>query len=265
MPTPEEFREICQPSLPFTPWTDGALKRLPGMKPLPLDLWLTTDAAFGRQMAYRDWLIAQRYAEVVAELPEAGAAARELLETVTGALVGLPGYRVGQDAVTRPDGVRVALHRDDAMATVGRMVQDDFCLLMPRDGEHVLSAAVLCFPASWALAEKLGRPLMRIHRPVPDYTGDIGARVQRMFDRMRPGALMFRANALVYADPDLHQPRSEAAPKVVAGAGRRWVRVERQTIRKLPVSGAIAFGIHTYLAPADSLSAAERDGFDKLT
>jgi hypothetical protein len=264
MQTPEEFREICQQSLPFVPWMDSGLKRLPGMKTLAMADWLVTDEVFARQMAYRDWLIAQRRADIVAETPEAGPAAQELLETLLETLAEVPDYRVGSGEVLRPDGVTVPLRRDDPMATVGRLVQEDFCLLMPQGGEHVLKAAVLCFPASWTLAEKIGRPMMRIHKPVPDYDGDIGLRVQRMFDRMQAGVVMFRANALLYSDPDLHHPRSEAAPRVPDGDGPdRWMRVERQTLRKLPVSGAIAFGIHTYLVPEASLSAAQRDSFGK--
>lgn len=262
MQVPEEFREICQPSLPLAPWMDSGLNRLPGVKPLALADWIVTDAAFDRQMAYRDWLIAQRRADVLAETAAAAEAAGELLETLLAALADVPDYRIGQGAAVRPDGVTVPLERDDPMATVGRLAQEDFCLLLPQSGEHVLAAAVLCFPASWTLAEKIGRPMMRIHRPVPDYDGDVGGRVQRMFDRMRPDAAMFRANALVYDDPDLHQPRGEAAPKVLQRA-KRWVRVERQTLRKLPETGAIAFGIHTYLVPVDSLSAAQRDSFGK--
>lgn len=264
MQRPEEFREICQRSLPFVPWMDSSLKRLPGMKPLAVADWLAFDEVFARQMAYRDWLIAQRRAEVVAETPEAGPAARELLETLLVALAEAPDYRIGSGDVVRPDGVAVTLRRDDPMATIGRLVQEDFCLLLPQDGEHVLKAAVLCFPASWTLAEKIGRPMTRIHRPVPAYDGDIGSRVQRMFDRMQAGTVMFRANALLYSDPDLHHPRSEAAPRVPdeSGAGR-WVRVERQTLRKLPASGAVAFGIHTYVVPEAGLSAAQRDSFGK--
>ena len=264
MQTPEEFREICQKSLPFVPWMDSGLKRLPGMKPLAMADWLVADEVFARQMAYRDWLIAHRRADVVAETPEAGPAAQELLETLLKALAAFPDYRVGSSEVQRPDGVSVALRRDDPMATIGRLAQDDFCLLMPQGGEHVLKAAVLCFPASWTLAEKIGRPMMRIHKPVPDYDRDIGLRVQRMFDRMQAESVMFRANAFLYSDPDLHHPRGEAAPRLPGGDGPdRWVRVERQTLRKLPVSGAVAFGIHTYVVPKASLSAEQRNSFGK--
>ena len=47
--------------------------------------------------------------------------------------------------------------------------------------EHILTGAVLCFPSSWTLSEKLGKPLLRIHMPVASYDSQMGARVQRMF------------------------------------------------------------------------------------
>ena len=33
-----------------------------------------------------------------------------------------------------------------------------------------------------------------------------------------------------------------------------WVRVERQTFTKLPVSGAVIFGIHTFIVSPSSLN-----------
>ena len=72
--------------------------------------------------------------------------------------------------------------------------------------EHVLTGACLCFPASWALSEKLGRPLIGIHRTVPVYQEDLARRVQRMFDVIRVDQPLWRMNALVYANPALHQP-----------------------------------------------------------
>ena len=63
----------------------------------------------------------------------------------------------------------VAIDRGDPMGTLGHLVQEDLCLMEKRGEEHVLTAAVLCFPASWRLADKIGRPLEAIHVPVPEY------------------------------------------------------------------------------------------------
>ena len=39
------------------------------------------------------------------------------------------------------------------------LAQEDFCVMQAQpDGAYALTAALLCFPAHWRLAEKLGRP-----------------------------------------------------------------------------------------------------------
>ena len=118
-----------------------------------------------------------------------------------------PAYAVGPE-VRRPDGVTVAIDRADPLGTLGHLVQEDLCLMEKRNEAHVLTAAVLCFPASWRLAEKIGRPLEAIHAPVPEYDPKLARRVQRLFDGVQPGRPLWRVNALRYADPALHQPRA---------------------------------------------------------
>jgi hypothetical protein len=102
------------------------------------------------------------------------------------------------------------------------------------------------------VAEKIGRPLTAIHTPVPIYDAEMAARVQRMFTALRPGQVLWRANALLYEDPALHQPRLENAPRQRVGL-RNYLRSERQCLLKLPVSGAVVFSIHTTLVHIDTL------------
>ena len=147
------------------------------------------------------------------------------------------------------------------METLGRLVQEDLCLMQKIDTEHVLTGAALCFPASWSLDEKLGRPLVGIHRTVKPYEPDLAHRVQRMFDLMRPEQPLWRMNALVYVNPDLHQPGREGAPRIDRRSGQ-FVRAERQTLKRLPQTGAILFAIHTYVVRLDTLSEAERQGLE---
>jgi dimethylamine monooxygenase subunit A len=179
----------------------------------------------------------------------------ELLDMVIMELTLRPDMQVSGDSVTRPDGVRVAIDRDDPLKTLSRIVQEDFCIHQKRGEEHVLTAALLCFPAAWTLAEKIGRPLTRIHAPVARYDADIAARVQRMFDMVRPDRPLARANLLAYDDPALFQPHTEAAPRPVGGPGSAYLRSEWQVIRRLPASDAVVFSIHTTMvarAPLDS-------------
>jgi hypothetical protein len=139
------------------------------------------------------------------------------------------------------------------METIGRLVQQDFCVLTKVGTEHVLQAAVLCFPASWSLAEKIGKPLIAIHEPVDQYDDMQAKKVQNMFDLMRPEQSLWRANMLVYSNPDLFQPRRENNRRNLTG-DRRWARVERQSLRKLPKTNAIIFGIHTSVVRFETLN-----------
>lgn len=250
--------EICQNTLPVRPWDSEATRRLPGLNPIAPGGWLQVDDAYGQQMAYREELIATRRDAVYRIDPGAGAAAEETLALVLEDLRGRSGFALSEGAVTCPDGRRVGLAGDDPLLTAARLVQEDLVLMQKRGDQHVLSGAVLCFPASWSLGEKFGRPLDAIHAPVDPYDAKMAHRVQRLFDFLRPEAPVWRANCLLYSDPDLFQPRRESDPRPLADQPPYWVRVERQSLLKLPASGWVLFSIHSYVVPYDSFDLPER-------
>ena len=252
---------ILQQRLPHTPWMDPRTARLPGVLPVEGDTWLSMDDAFAAQMALRDRLIADIPQTVLGQLPEGLAASQELYDLVLARLAVTAGYTLAATTATRPDGARIALDRDQPLRTLGRLVQEDLCLMQRREDEHVLTGACLCFPSSWSLSEKLGRPLTGIHRTVRVYEDDLARRVQRLFDVIRPEQPLWRMNALVYANPELHQPGYESAPRTDRLNGE-FVRAERQTLLRLPASGAVLFAIHTYVVRLDSLTEAERAGLE---
>ncbi len=251
---------LTLPRAPLVPWMNPRLRDAPGAQPLDPADWLSRDAVFEGQMAYRDWLIAERGETVLALDPAGRAAAEELLDTVLGALG--PGYRIG-DQVLRPDGISVSVDRADPFATIGRLVQEDMLILDrdPGEMEHRLTGGVLCFPSRWNLAQKIGRGLLGIHAPVSFYPDSLARRVQRFFDAIRPGRPLWRANWLFYTDPELHVPTREHEKFDKGWDGQRlWLRSERQTLLRLPVSGAVAFTIKTDISPADTLTREEVAG-----
>ncbi len=246
---------ILQASLPYPLPGD----RLPGVAPLDPGDWLIVDEAFAGQMALRDALISQCRDRVLALDDAAAGAAVELLDLVLALLRETPGYRCRGAEVIRPDGGRVRCDPGDALASLGRLVQEDFCLLEKRGGEHVLTGAVLCFPAGWTLSEKFLRPLSHIHAPVAAYDGEMARRVQRMFDAIRVEQPLWRANGLNYDDPALFAPRPQSDPRPPGGPHSPYFRSERQSILRLPESGAVVFSIHTFmLRRADLAPAAGR-------
>lgn len=243
---------VLQKTLPFAPWMDPRTARLPGIMPVEGDDWLRIDEAFAGQMAERDRLIAATPDLVHALLPQGRAAADELYATVIARLRASPDYSAEPGLMRRPDGVSVALDPVRPLMTLGRLVQEDLCLLRSEGDEHVLTGAILCFPAGWTLAQKIGQPLTGIHVPVPGYDASIAARVQRLFDAIRPEQPLWRGNSLLYDDPTLFQPRIEGQPRPPVSLNA-YVRSERQCLLRLPQTRAVVFTIHTYVVRADDV------------
>ncbi|MCR8550257.1 DUF3445 domain-containing protein [Salipiger sp. P9] len=238
---------ILQDRLPYDLST---ARPLPNIGPVAMADWLLVDEAYAGQMAERERLLDTRREAVLQLDPQARPVADELLDTVLEALPA--GFARDAETVRRPDGVTVRLDRDDPMGTLGRLVQEDLCLLEKRPGsdEHVLTGAVLCFPAGWRLAMKMMRPLTAIHIPIPEYDAGIAKRVQRLFDGVQPGRPLMRFNRLWYDDPALFQPgprrdnNDRGKPESAA-----FFRSERQCLVRLPESRAVVFSIHTFLLP----------------
>ena len=245
---------VLHPALPYAVWTAPAMWRLPGVAPAGADDWLQVDAAYAGQMALRDALIAEHAGAVVAMLDSARSAAEEMLEHALDWARRHGGYGMGADQIIRPDGTTIYPDPDTPLITLARLFQQDLCLMERHGGAHVLTGAALCFPASWTLAEKLGKPLDAIHRPVPEYDAGLAKRVQRLFDAIAVDRPLWRANALFYNDPALHPPRSEGAPPRAAGAEAAYLRSEKQVLKRLPRTGAVVFSIHTWLVACAALS-----------
>ena len=234
---------ILQHTLPYDVMTP---RPLPGIAPLGDAPWFLVDEAYAAQMTERQRLMASRRDDVIATDDPDPANLSRMMDAV---LDHLPqGVMRSGDTVTCPDGRRVQIDRSDPFGTLGHILQNDICLLEKRGDEHVLTGAVLCFPASWRLREKIGHPLTHIHIPVKSYTDDIARRVQRLFDGVRPGMPIWRFNALWYEDPSLFQPRSEKQPRPLTEVGKTaYLRSERQVLWRLPESDAVLFTIHTFM------------------
>ncbi|MXU65806.1 heme-dependent oxidative N-demethylase family protein [Oceanomicrobium pacificus] len=252
--------DYCQSILPIAPWAASATRRLPGIQPFGEKTPFLVDDAFAGQMAERDRLVAPRPDAVCADLPEAADALAELDRMVLAALQARPDYQIGDGFIRRPDGATVptagpVTHR------LARLVQEDLLILEGQGGAAArLLAATLCFPASWTLAEKIGRSMLRIHAPVDRYADDMARRVGRLFDALHPDRPLWRANYHLYGAPDLFAPRREGQDRPVPAAGPHFIRVERQTLHRLPETGAILFGIHTFMVPVHSLTEDQREG-----
>nr|WP_315383435.1 DUF3445 domain-containing protein [uncultured Sphingomonas sp.] len=149
----------------------------------------------------------------------------------------------------------------DAMRSAASGVWEDLCILTPdATGQYRLTAAALAFPTDWHLAEKLGHALTPIHAPIHGYAEQLASGVDHFFATLRPGPIFGRTNWFVVAsDAWRYLPQDDPetcfAHVTADNAGETlFVRCERQTLRRLPQSGAVLFTIGIHVAPLDRLS-----------
>lgn len=256
---------ILQDRLRFAPWMEEKSRRLPGVMPMEAGQWLQQDEAYQGQLAEKARLV-EECPELVHALSEgARPAAEELLDHVLAELSETGGFTLTGERVALPDGTLVAIDRRNPLITLSKIVQEDFVIMEKPDGsdEHVLTGALLCFPASWTLAQKFMRPLIAIHVPVDSYDDNVAKRVQRMFDAIRPGRGLWRANALFYEDHALFHPRLENDPRERPEVREaHYLRSERQSLVRLPKTNAVIFSIHTTLIRRENLTEEQRAGLE---
>jgi hypothetical protein len=221
-----------------------------GVRPLDLDEWLVLDARYGEELALKERLLAERFDEVFAARAGTEAASAEVLELVQAWLVTHGGHRRSGRAGPLSADEGAGLHPLDQ---AGRLVQEDLCLMVETDGAYRLEAASLCFPSHWRLHEKLGSSLAAIHSPVAHYDVELERRVDTFFQRLRADHPVRRRNLSIHNHDELFRPEPHETPDSFppdsSGVERIWLRSERQTLLRLPQTGAVLFTIKTQQCP----------------
>lgn len=236
-----------------------------GIQPLAEAEWFEIDNDYASDLREKRRLLTEQRDQVFRTLPGSETAQSELLDLLARHL-----DRWHQEHCQVHDGMLSlpALdeqHRLDepempALDLAARLVQEDICLLQRKAEAWHLTAASVCFPTRWDLVSKMGLPLADIHDPVPGFRESLAQPVHRFFDRMRVDKPVWRLNWSLMDDPSLFQPgghfRTARRTDInAANAGEKVVlRVERQTLRRLPDSDAIVFTIRIHRRPLSVLA-----------
>lgn len=244
--------------MPFlhAPYASGKPPFSIGLAPIDLTRWIEQDALLAQQLALKEIILRDERADAFGALAGSEAGQGEVLELLAAHLPGRfpETYRREGNALRVLPGDRlVALEGEPALLIASRLVQEDL-LLMQRDAEGWrLVAGSLCFPSTWVLAEKLGREMDAIHAPAPGYAGRMAGMVARIFDNLKPEQPVERFNWSLYGDARLRYAQSKQDPleRFPPGqsASQAHIRVERQTLRRLPRSGDILFTVRVHVDP----------------
>lgn len=251
----------------------GALRM--GLVRVPEAEWLTPNADLAARAA-----VFAAEPDCVQVLPEEEAAVHEVAALLQSspARGGVAQRRRGEDAEVggrsldrghpsvQPSARHLPLQRRisaavDALRITASGVWEDLCILTPdASGQYRLTAAALAFPTDWHVAEKLGQALTPIHAPIHGYAEQLAAGVDHFFATLQPGPIFGRTNWFVVASDAWRylpqdDPQVRFAHVTEDNAGTTlFIRCERQTLRRLPQSGAVLFTIGIHVEPLDRLS-----------
>jgi hypothetical protein len=244
----------------------GPYRMAMGLIALPESEMIELDELYPAEMAERRRLIAEERAEVFHAVPGSEAARREVLDRLAAYLPErFPRWfaREGSLLLNRLTGESWDLEAlaDDPLLAAARLVQEDLCIVQPDAADGVtLTAGAVCFPSRWRLADKIGRPLPDVHRKVPFYGEKLARPGDRFMAMVRPGKLAMRLNWSILDDPTLFQlggkfrtTHNPAITEENAGASL-FVRVERQTLSRLPESDAVLFTIRVHVYPLSRIA-----------
>ena len=249
----------------YLPFPEGPFRLAMGLLNLELHDWIEIDEKFEEELLLKRKLLAGQQDACFLALPGSEPGSTETLDLLAAHLPArFPEiYRRDGDTLrVLPLGETWNLRRTDLhpLDVAARLVQEDLCLMEPNGESYVLAALSVCVPSRWHIAEKLGKAMPGIHAPVAFYDEKLARPVDRFFSLLKEDRPVQRFNWNLLDDPALFQPgghnRKERDPGITGeNAGERiFIRVERQTLRRLPLSGGILFGIRTYVRPLSSIA-----------
>lgn len=220
-----------------------------GLRPGELTEYFVPQDTTGTLLSERAVLLAAEPEKYAAILPRGEASLRE-----TAALA--QSFGAPLDAPEGADSAKL-------LTALGSAWEPDLVWLRPGDdGLHRVVGGIVCFPSSWALADKLGLPMAAVHEPVPGLNAALARQVDRFLEKLAPGDFWTRENWSLSRSPARNQhtslqrpgmnwPRLDAATPVA----EVWIRLEHQMLLRLPESGAVLFGIRIESPPLTSLLA----------
>jgi hypothetical protein len=146
-------------------------------------------------------------------------------------------------------------------------IPEDYAIMLrnEQDGCYYLRAAAVCSSVGWHIAQHRDSPLREIHCEVPD-AGKMAMSMDRWFARLPTDAPVARCS---WSLEDWEVMFS--SPEVEREAGREWersrfrgregeltvrdvrLRCDVQTLRRLPVSGAVVFNFKAVFTPLEEL------------
>lgn len=248
-----------------------------GLRPFTLDRWISMETDYAVNMRDKRELLAAYTDRYYRALPSSLPAQRELRGRIVAHLLNDHAQRFIRtgNLISPVDSGCVFDLEDNGvepLLQLSQFIEEDFMLIEEVEGHALITAASNVYSSSGRLVASVGQAIDWAHIPVPGLTRMLGRRIDRIVGSVHATTPAERFNWQLTPMASIFFPRDNphaanavamhAILEPLCAAPRRagellWIRVERQTLSRLPDSGAVAFSLHTYSDPLSSIEADE--------
>ncbi|KAL2849226.1 hypothetical protein BJY01DRAFT_147019 [Aspergillus pseudoustus] len=255
VPLPVAYRDfdiekaLPRPYRPFR-WNYHQTMSLTKLEP---DWWLELENTYKERIAQRKELFVKHGSSVLEALPGSELACKELMEMVLQFLCArYPQYFSLVDSRIFKNGIlgtEQDIRAKPPLEILMDNVPEDFGIMLRDDetGNYFLRAGVICSSMGWNVGTKIGLQLHRIHDPIPDYKEKMQFSMDRFFTKMPSDKPIQRGSWGLEIGQPLYMPADDPHEKVRTFQDPNLkvedccLRVDWQTLRRLPLSGAVVF------------------------
>ncbi|KAI2627106.1 hypothetical protein GGS26DRAFT_152580 [Hypomontagnella submonticulosa] len=231
---------------------------------LETDWWMELESTYKTRIAQRKELYAKHGESVLQWLPGSELACKELMEMVLQFLCArYPQYFVlsadNSQLENRILGTVSVIKEKHPLLILLDNVPEDFGIMLrnPETGYYHFRAGLICSALGWNVGTKIGMKLHEIHQPIPDYKEKMQFSMDRYFSKMpankpiQRGSWGLEVDQPLYMPPgDPHAGYRDIQDKTLTRS-RIHLRVDWQTLRRLPLSGSIVFNFKALFTPLE--------------
>lgn len=229
------------------------------------DWWLELENTYVKRIKQRQDLFVKHGDRVLNSLPGSELACKELMEMSLQFLCArYPHYfRLDKDKMVFYNGILSTesdLKTTPPLRVLLNNVPEDFAIMLrdSKTGFYFFRAGVICSSLGWDLGTKMGMQLHEVHAPIPDYKEKMRFSMDRYFAKKPTDKPIQRGSWGLEVDEPLYMPPGDPHEKhrnvqlADLDISRCNLRVDWQTLRRLPLSAAVVFNYKAIFTPVET-------------
>ena len=226
------------------------------------DWWLEIESTYKDRVKERQALFKEHGSDVLAYLPGSELVCKELMEMCLQFYCArYPShFSLSGDKKTFYNGILetetdlTAMH---PLHVLLNNVPEDFAIVLrnEEDGLYYFRAGMVCSSLGWNVGTKIGMGLREIHEPIPDYKEKMAFSMDRYFSKMPTNTPIQRGSWGLEVETPLYMPPGHPHEEVraIQKEGLKidecHLRVDWQTLRRLPLSAGVVFNFKAIFTP----------------